>query len=108
MFKLIKYLKWYEWVGILIVFGLTVAEVHCDLKLPEYMVNILSSIGLGVGEVWKHGGMIMMYVSFSIVITIVISFLSAIISSSFSMRLRRHFFNKVGEFSMAEINKFSS
>ena len=108
MFKLIKYLKWYEWVGILFVFGLTVAEVHCDLKLPEYMVNILSSIGLGVGEVWKHGGMIMMYVSFSIVITIVISFLSAIISSSFSMRLRRHFFNKVGEFSMAEINKFST
>ena len=108
MFKLLKYFKWYDWIGLLFVFGLTVAEVHCDLKLPEYMVKILSSIGQGTDEVWKYGGMIMLYVTISVVIMIVISFLSSLISSGFSMRLRNRFFNKVGEFSMAEINKFST
>lgn len=108
MFKLLKYFKWFDWLALVAVFGLTIAEVHCDLKLPEYMVNILSSIGAGTGEVWKQGGMIMLYVSISVVISIVISYISSIISSGFSKRLRKQIFNKVGEFSMSEINKFST
>lgn len=108
MIKILRYLKWYDWLGIFSIFGLTVSQVFCDLKLPEYMVKILSSIQSGTKEVWANGGMIMLYVSISIAISIVISFLSSIIASKFANRLRRQVFVHVGSFSMAEINKFST
>lgn len=108
MFKLFKYLKWYDYLGILVVLGLTILEVQFDLKLPEYMRKILSSFNLGTSEVWKQGGIMMAYVAGSVVTSIIISFIASKISSSFAKRLRGLVFNKVGEFSMAEINKFST
>jgi len=108
MIKILKHLKWYEWLLIMFIFALTVLEVQCDLKLPEYMVKILSSIGSGTEEVWKNGGMIMLFVLASVAISIVISYTSSRIASGFSKRLRGLVFNKVGEFSMNEVNKFST
>ncbi len=108
MIKILKHLKWYEWLLIIFIFALTVLEVQCDLKLPEYMVKILSSIGSGTEEVWKNGGMIMLFVLASVAISIVISYTSSRIASGFSKRLRGLVFNKVGEFSMNEVNKFST
>ena len=108
MFKIFRYFKWYDWLGMVGVFGLTVAEVLCDLKLPEYMVKILSSIGSNTEAVWQNGGMIMLYVAFSAVISVVISLISSLISSGFANRVRKNIFVKVGTFGMAEINKFST
>lgn len=108
MIKILKYLKWYEWLAIVCIFGLTVGQVICDLKLPEYMVKILSSISDGIGEVWAQGGMIMLYVGISVAITIVITLFSSVVASRLANRLRKNVFNKVGEFSMSEINKFST
>ena len=108
MFKLFRYLKWYDYIGILAVLGLTVVEVQFDLKLPEYMRKILSSFSLGTAEVWKQGGIMMAYVAGSVVLSVGISFIASKLSSEFAKRIREKVFNKVGEFSMAEINKFST
>ncbi len=108
MFKIFKYFRWQDWIGVVVIFGLTIAEVLCDLTLPEYMVKILGSASLGMSEVWKYGLIVLGFVLASVCISIIISFIASKISSNLSMRLRKMVFEKVGTFSMAEINKFST
>ena len=108
MFKILKYLKWYDWIGVVCIFGLTIAEVLCDLKMPEYMVKILSSIMLGTEQVWKEGLAMLGFVLLSICLSITISYLASKISSGLAKKLRKSVFEKVGTFSMAEINRFST
>lgn len=108
MFKIFKYFSWKDWIGVAVIFLLTIAEVLCDLTLPEYMVKILGSASLGMSEVWKYGLIVLGFVLASVCISIVISFIASKISSGLSMRLRKMVFEKVGTFSMAEINKFST
>lgn len=108
MFKIFKYFRWQDWIGIVVILGLTIAEVLCDLTLPEYMVKILGSASLGMDEVWKYGLIVLGFVLASVCISIIISFIASKISSNLSMRLRKMVFEKVGTFSMAEINKFST
>ena len=79
MFKILKYLKWYDWIGVVCILGLTIAEVLCDLKMPEYMVKILSSIMLGTEQVWKEGLAMLGFVLLSICLSITISYLADLI-----------------------------
>ena len=108
MFKIFKYFRWYDWIGALAVLGLTILEVRFDLKMPEYMVKILSSITIGVKEVWKEGLVLLGYVLASIACSVIISFIASRISAGLSKRLRKTVFEKVGTFGMAEINMFST
>ena len=108
MFKIFKYFKWYDWIGAWAVLGLTILEVRFDLKMPEYMVKILSSITIGVKEVWKEGLILLGYVLASIACSVIISFIASRISAGLSKRLRKTVFEKVGTFGMAEINMFST
>lgn len=108
MFKIFKYFTWKDWIGVVIVFALTIAEVQCDLTMPEYMVKIIGSMPHGMSEVWKQGLIVLGFVLASIAISIIISFIASRISSGLSKRLRKMVFEKVGTFSMAEINKFST
>ncbi len=108
MFKILKYLRWYEWLCVLVVVGLTIMQVTCDLKMPEYMVKILMGIGGGTKTVWSEGLKMMGFVTVSSVISLCIGYIASKISSSLAKRLRSLVFNKVGQFSMAEVNKFST
>lgn len=108
MLKILKHLKWYEWILVVVVIGLTIMQVTCDLKVPEYMVKILSSVTAGTSEVWKQGLVVMGFVALSVVISLVISYIASKLASAFAKRLRKLVFEKVGEFSMAEVNKFST
>lgn len=108
MVKILKYLKWYEWILVCIVIGLTAFQVTLDLKVPEYMVKILTAIGGGTDSVWKQGLKVMGYVMLSVGISLVISYIASKLASGFAKRLRKQIFEKVGSFSMAEINKFST
>ena len=108
MLKIFKYFKWYDWLLSVIILALTVAQVNFDLKLPEYMVKILSSITYGTGEVWTQGANMLLFVLGSVSISVLISLLSSKVSAGLAKRLRKQIFEKVGSFSMAEINKFST
>lgn len=108
MFKIYKYFKWHDWLGALVILALTIIEVVCDLKLPEYMVKILSSINQGTSAVWAQGLEMLGFVLISVCLTVVTSYIASRISSGLSKRLRKQVFEKVGSFSMAEVNKFST
>lgn len=108
MFKIFKYFKGLDWLGFVAIVLLTVAEVQCDLTLPQYMVKIIGSMGSGMNEVWKQGLIVLGFVLASISISIIVSFIASRISSNLAMRMRKMVFEKVGTFSMSEINKFST
>ncbi len=57
-----------------------VAQVQLDLKLPEYMSEITKLVqteGNQMGDVWAAGGKMMVCAFFSLLLAIVMGFLSA-------------------------------
>lgn len=111
MMKLLKRLKWQEWlqVGISLIF--IVAQVWLDLKLPDYMSEITrltQTPGSAMRDIWKSGGYMLLCALGSLVSAVIVGFFAARIAASFSKRLRSLLFEKVDSFSMEEINRFST
>ena len=86
-----------------------IIEVYCDLTLPSYTAdivnigiqntdfNLISSIGLNM----------MLMVTISVFATIIVSYISSKISSSYARDLREKIFEKILNFSNHELNQFS-
>jgi len=110
MFKILKYMKAYEWVQAAFCVAFIVAQIFLDLRLPEYMHRItqLATTGGNVSEIWVQGAFMLVYALGSVVCAFFIIFFAARIGASFSRRLRRLMFNKVESFALEEINKFST
>lgn len=94
-------------VGILaFLFG----QAMCELALPGYMSDIINN-GIVKGDmdyIWKIG-MIMILVSCgSVVCSIVSSYLSARTAAGSARKIRGALFDKVTDFSAAELSEFST
>lgn len=110
MFKILKNLKWIDYVFILIVGGLVGLQVYLDLLLPDYMTIITQEL-FGGGEmsvIWKNGGFMLACALGSLASSIIVGYFSATISSNLGYNLRAKIYNKIQNFSLSEINKFST
>ena len=118
MFKLAKQLKAKEWLYVLFALVFIVAQVWLDLKMPEYM-NTITQISQGainpetgvpyvMGDIWSNGGYMLACALGSMLSSIITSYFVISIAVNFSARLRGNLYAKVQQFSMAEINKFST
>ena len=86
-----------------------IIEVYCDLTLPSYTAdivnigiqntdfNLISSIGLNM----------MLMVTISVFATVIVSYISSKVSSSYARDLRENIFEKILNFSNHELNQFS-
>lgn len=111
MIKIFKYLNKKQIFQIFLSLILIVASVYLDLKIPDYMANItmyVQSPGHTVSEIISEGKWMVLCALASLVTTIIIGYLSALISSSFSRDLRSRIFSKVESFSQKDINDFST
>ena len=111
MIKLLKRLRWFEWVQILVCMALIVVQVWLDLKLPEYMSKItklLQTENTKVGAVLKQGGYMLSCALISLVLAIITGYFASKVSASLSHRLRQEIYCKVEDFSMQEIKNFST
>lgn len=111
MLKILRYLKGKEWalVGLSLVF--IVAQVWLDLKLPDYMSEITLLVrteGSAMSDILKAGGWMLLCALGSLVASFTVAVFAAKISANFSARLRSMLFKKVEDFSMEEINRFST
>ena len=99
-----------EWFLIAIAVVFIVIQVWLDLRLPDYMseITILVKTGGTMREIWINGGYMMACAGASLVTAIIVCWISAVVGSAFSRRLRSKIFNKVDAFSAGEINKFST
>lgn len=110
MFSLLKNLKVKDIFLIAISVGLIVVQVWLELKMPEYtakLTTLVQSENAVMSEVWKNGGLMLACAGASLVAAIICSILISNVASSFSRTLREKLFNKITDFSDAEMKKFS-
>lgn len=115
MLKLFKYFKWWYYPLILLILGLTLIQVELDLDLIDYMREIITLVGKAniTGESQTtailNQGLEMLGISLvSILITIVIYYISARIGANFVKHLRKQLYDRIHDFSLEEINQFQT
>lgn len=111
MIKVLKYLKKREWLLIIISVGFIVAQVHLDLKLPDYMAEITTLVqteGSKMSEIWAAGGWMLLCALGSMASSVIVGYFAAIVAAALSKELRERLFSKTLAFSMQEIGGFST
>ena len=110
MRRLFKVFKFYDYLILIAVFGLILAQTYFEMEFIGFTQEMLSLVGVADSATpyWEVGKK-MLIVALIIFASIVIkNIISAFLSSRISKDLRRQVYRKVNEFSSAEINKFST
>ena len=118
MLKLLKHLKLKEWLFAACAIVFIVLQVWLDLKMPDYM-NTITQVSQGginpetgqayeMADIWSNGGYMLLCALGSMICSIITSYFVVNIAADFSARLREILYRKVQQFSMSEINKFST
>lgn len=110
MKKLLKNLGKREIILIIICFILVCGQVWLELEMPEYMSEITVLVETPGSEIHDilHNGMSMVFCAiFSLILAILVGFLTSEISARFSMSIRRNLFKKVNELDIEDIENFS-
>ena len=111
MLKLLKDFTKKDYLIIFIAILLIVFQVWLDLKLPDYMSEItvlVQTEGSQMSEIIEQGGYMLFCAGGSLVSAIIVGYLASLLSASFSRTLMKKLFEKVENFGMEEINKFST
>ena len=111
MIKLFKNLEKKDYLIMLFVAVLVIFSVYLDLKLPEYMSDItvlVQTENSTMKEILHSGLKMMICAVLSMGCTIIVGFLTSLLSARFSRSIRKLIFEKVESFGIAEIKKFST
>ena len=111
MLKLLKNLGKKEWILALVCVVLIVGQVWLELKMPDYMSEItvlVQTEGSEMSEIIKNGGYMIACALGSLVSAVIVGYIASGISATFSMKVRKKLFNKVGNLAMNEIKGFST
>ena len=111
MLKLFKNFEKKDYLIILVVFVLVIFSVFLDLRIPEYMSEITMLVqteNSTMNEILIAGGHMVLCAVSSLICTIVVGYLTSLLSARFSRNVRRKIFSKVEDFGIAEIKKFQT
>ncbi len=110
MRRLIPYIKGYERSAVIGPL-LMILEVICELVLPLIMANIID-IGINGGEglayILKQGALMIVLAGLSMFAGVTATKFTSSASMGFGANLRKGLFDKIQEFSFADIDRFSS
>ncbi len=116
MLKLYKNLKAQDWVLVVLIVGITVAQVYFTMELTDKIADIVSAIrqvsmhvpGATTGDIWREGGLMLAFAVCSALCQVASGIAASRVASGLSATLRSKVYAKVESFSVAEINKFST
>lgn len=111
MIKLFRYFKKKDWIYVLLSVLLVAGQVGLDLTLPDYMTEITRLVqteGSHMSDIFLAGGKMMLCALGSLLLAVVVGFFASRLAATLSARLRLAVFQKVEDFSMEEINGFST
>lgn len=111
MIKIFKNMEKKDLLIVLIVTALVVFSVFLDLRMPEYMSEITKLVQTEdstMNEILKAGLYMIICAVLSLICTIIVGYLTSLLSARFSRTIRRKIFEKVESFGIAEIKKFST
>ncbi len=79
------------------------------LGIPEETVSVLVAVAKAtVGDIWKSGGMMLLVALGSAAAQMSVGLIASYVSSSLSTRIRSRIYAKIDEFSVHEIDSFST
>ena len=115
MFKIFKYLKWQEWLLLLLTVAFVALQVWCNISLPQSTLKISNYFNVKVSgpliDNWQNivkECLVMLAYSAGVVLSAIIaSYLASYVITALLARTRGKIFEKVNSFSSKEINKFS-
>ena len=111
MIKLLKNLGKKEWFMSFLCFCLIVVQVWLELKMPDYMSEItvlVQTEGSKMADIIKNGGYMLLCAFGSLVAMGIAGYFASVVSSNFSMKVRKKLFHKVEDLSMQEVKNFST
>lgn len=111
MLKIFKNMKKQEVIYLVICVAFIVVQVWLDLKMPDYMSKITELVqteGSKMQDILIQGGYMLSCALGSFASAVVVGYFSSNLAASFSKNLRSRIFNKVLDFSTAEIKEFST
>ena len=111
MAKLFRYLTKRQWAYVCAALVFIVAQVWLDLKLPDYMSEITTLVetkGSALSDILAQGGYMLLCALGSMAASILVGFLAAKAAAGLARTLRGLVYDKTMDFSMEEINRFSS
>ena len=109
MFKLLKRLKFKDWLLVLFIVVSTVGQVACEMSLIDEMGAVISLIQYG-STMKKLVIQCLVMLGFTLGVAtlgMLASFASSYVSSKLAKILRKEVFERVNSFSQEEINLFS-
>ena len=111
MVKLLSFLEKRDWLFATLSVLFIIFQVYLDLTLPDYMSEITMLVqteGSEISDVIVAGGYMLLCALGSLASSITVGFFVAKIASNLSYNLRSAMYQKVEDFSLAEINQFST
>lgn len=127
MIRLLRYTKPIYILLVILIVGLVVVQVLCDMNMPLRMQTIITEASkiiaikdkvpsdefaalkdAATDTIWNSGWQMLALAAASVVSTIIVCFLSAKFASNFSYGVRKAVYQKVEHFSLAEIDNFST
>ncbi|MCM1149329.1 MAG: ABC transporter ATP-binding protein/permease [Butyricicoccus sp.] len=108
--KLFKFIRGYEKAAILAP-SLIIVELVCELLLPKLMADIIDfgiNAGYGIGYIVQKGAVMLVLAVISMFAGVSAAKFSSYASQGFACNLRGAMFDKVQDFSFADIDRFSS
>ena len=111
MLKLLKNFGKREWCFILISFVLIFGQVWLELKVPDYMSQItilVQTEGSSMKDILINGGYMLLCTLGSLILAIIVGYITANLSASFSKKTRSKLFRKIEELGMQEVKQFST
>ncbi len=109
MLKILMYLQKKEWCLVAISVAFIVLQVWLELTIPDYMATIITQMQVGtISDVILNGVYMLLCAVGSVAATVITGYFSAIIATRLAKRLRSLVFDKVTNFSEAEIKHFST
>ena len=111
MLKLLKNVTKRQWLLAIVCFVLVIIQVWLELKMPDYMSEITQLVqteGSQMKDILINGGYMLLCAFGSLVAAVITGYITSIISSKFSMTIRKKIFEKVDNLSMNEVKSFST
>ena len=116
MLRLYKNLKIQDWAIVVLIVGITVAQVWFTMELTDQIADIVLAIqrvstgaaGATTGDIWREGGLMLAFAVCSALCQVATGIAASRVASRLSATLRSKVYAKVESFSIAEVNAFST
>ena len=111
MQKLLRYFDRRQWAMIAASIAFIVVQVWLDLKLPDYMSAITTLVqteGSAMADILTQGSYMLLCALGSGMASVIVGYFAARVAAGLARRLRGEVFDKTLDFSLEEVDRFST